>query len=184
MGLDMYLYRFRKANVVENNIYTDDPDLDNVRFVEYDDYLKLPKSMQKICTPVFKKVEFYNRQKILQENGCSKSAKMYISAERFTEKGMEVTFCIYDGDAEKNVTIPVEKLKDYLVPQVVRRYAYTTEEINYQRKGLDNDGWDFLPENCEYCDDKSVIEALCNHGLSTSFLDDWEDDSTVFLAWW
>jgi hypothetical protein len=40
MGLDMYLYRFRKANVVENNIYTDDPDLDNVRFVEYDDYLQ------------------------------------------------------------------------------------------------------------------------------------------------
>lgn len=63
-------------------------------------------------------------------------------------------------------------------------YVTIIDEIEYQRKGLDANGWIALPENCTYCADKSVVKALCKGGLSKKFLNNWVDGKTLFYAWW
>lgn len=73
----------------------------------------------------------------------------------------------------------------YVAERVDEVYSCMMDEIDYQRKGLNDTGWTLLPENCSYCGDRNVIENLCNKGgLSMSFLENWEDGKTLFCAWW
>lgn len=72
----------------------------------------------------------------------------------------------------------------YVAERVDEVYSCIMTEIEYQRKGLDDNGWAALPENCTYCADKSVVKALCKGGLSRKFLRSWVDGETLFYAWW
>lgn len=73
----------------------------------------------------------------------------------------------------------------YVAERVDEVYSCIMDEVDYQRKGLNDTGWTLLPENCSYCGDRTVIENLCNRGgLSMSFLRNWEDGKTLFCAWW
>lgn len=63
-------------------------------------------------------------------------------------------------------------------------YVFKTIEIDYQRKGLTEYGWELLPENCEYCMDYDTVQKLTQEGLSDTFLDNWVDGETALLAWW
>ena len=67
----------------------------------------------------------------------------------------------------------------------MRAYVYQTEELDYQRKGLNDYGWSLLPENCTYCFDKDVVEKLVEEGgLSETFIENWIDGETALYAWW
>lgn len=78
-----------------------------------------------------------------------------------------------------------DELKDiYMVQEVEPHYVWKSEQVAYQRKGLSSTGWELLPDNCSYCFDKSVVEALIEEGLSEEFLDEWIDGETALVAWW
>lgn len=86
----------------------------------------------------------------------------------------------------ENVEDGIQNYKGkYVAERVDEVYSCMMDEIDYQRKGLNDIGWTLLPENCSYCGDRTVIENLCNRGgLSMSFLNNWEDGKTLFCAWW
>lgn len=73
----------------------------------------------------------------------------------------------------------------YIISKEEEKYAVKLEEVEYQRRGLNDTGWDLLPENCCYCDDKNLIRQMTERGgLSKSFIDEWIDGETVFRPWW
>ena len=76
--------------------------------------------------------------------------------------------------------------EEYYNVSFVKRIPYMAAElveIAYQR-GISEDGWNLLPENCELVDDKERIEELTHHGLDKEFIEKWVDDKTIFEAWW
>lgn len=76
--------------------------------------------------------------------------------------------------------------EEYYNVSFVERLPYMAAElveVAYQR-GISEDGWNFLPENCEFVDDKAKIEELTHHGLNKEFIEKWVDDKTIFEAWW
>jgi hypothetical protein len=73
----------------------------------------------------------------------------------------------------------------YICSEWFEEYAFQLEELAYQRKGLNDEGWELLPENDALCDDKELVRQLAEQGgLSAEFLDNWIDGCTVFHAWW
>lgn len=65
------------------------------------------------------------------------------------------------------------------------KYALVLSEQAYQRNGLNEIGRGLLPENCDYCDDKELIEQLVDEGdLDAAFIECWEDGKSVFIPWW
>ena len=55
----------------------------------------------------------------------------------------------------------------------------------YQRGGLNDEGFEMLPENGSLCDDKELVRRLVEKGgLSPEFIEKWEDGVTVFFNWW
>lgn len=85
----------------------------------------------------------------------------------------------FTEDGEPNYT------GKYIIEQYDTVYVTEMDEICYQRKGLTEEGWAALPENCSYCGDKRVVETLCKTGgLDEQFLSHWEDGETVFHPWW
>ena len=78
-----------------------------------------------------------------------------------------------------------DELKDaYMTQQVKQHYAWQSEEVAYQRKGITDEGWELLPNNCAYCFDKSVVKALIEEGLNEDFTNQWVDGETALVAWW
>lgn len=64
-------------------------------------------------------------------------------------------------------------------------YALKSENLDYQRKGINLEGWDLLPENSTYCTNKKVVEELVEKGgLHEGFLENWINNETAFIAWW
>ena len=67
----------------------------------------------------------------------------------------------------------------------IQVYVYQTEEVDYQRKGLNEHGWSLLPENCTYSTNyDNLVELVNEGGLSRSFLDNWIEGETALMAWW
>lgn len=78
-----------------------------------------------------------------------------------------------------------DELRDtYMTQQVEPHYVWQSEEVAYQRKGITNKGWEWLPNNCSYCFSKCIVEILNGEGLSDEFLDEWIEDKTALVAWW
>jgi hypothetical protein len=65
-------------------------------------------------------------------------------------------------------------------------YAVVMDEVDYQRKGLNERGWDLMAcDNCEYTDDYDAVKAMVDEGgLSKTFLTNWKEGETVFCPWW
>ena len=122
-----------------------------------------------------------------------------IVMQRTSSEGMEIKFVDYgptykDRDIDysdlKNITIFIEADDKKAIDKITftkdtPTYVVKEEEIDYQRKGLNERGWELLPENCTYCMDRTVIEQLVEEGnLSESFLENWVDGETALMAWW
>ena len=76
-------------------------------------------------------------------------------------------------------------LEKFTYTKVRPSYVIKKKEVDYQRKGLNDRGWELLPDNCTYCTDESIVELLVEEGnLSESFLENWVDGETALYAWW
>ena len=78
----------------------------------------------------------------------------------------------------------VNDLKDYLTLKPTPTYVWDMTEVDYQRKGLTDEGWEILPDNCTYCMDYDRVKALTEEGLSTSFLENWVEGETALYPSW
>lgn len=71
----------------------------------------------------------------------------------------------------------------YLRKRLTQQYACVMKEAAYQR-GIDDGGWDMLPDNCQYCDNRERIKEMVDAKyLYPDFLKNWTDNS-VLWAWW
>lgn len=118
---------------------------------------------------------------------CNSSEGMVL---KIVDYGPRHKDCDMDYSKLKNITISIDNGDKKAFDQITftkdtPTYVIKEEEIDYQRKGLNERGWELLPENCTYCMDKVVIEQLVEEGnLSESFLENWVDGETALMAWW
>lgn len=92
----------------------------------------------------------------------------------------------YDNHPRIEIAILNQEDADNFTIKVLESaYVYKTEEVAYQRKGLNDYGWSLLPENCTYSTDLDIVKEMVEKGdLSEDFLDEWVDGETAFYAWW
>lgn len=120
-----------------------------------------------------------------------------IVMQSISSQGMELKIVDYgptynDCDVDYSdlpyITISTKKEKDleqFTYTKVRPTYVIKKTEVDYQRKGLNDRGWELLPDNCTYCTDESIVELLVDEGnLSESFLENWVDGETALYAWW
>ncbi len=184
MGLDIYLFRCEKTDFAKNSIITHQ-DLEEVSANAYSkkEYDGLPKAMRDVCQLQKVKSEYYNMSKILTDHGYDENAEAHITGLG----GGNTHITVYLKD-DKTASIDIDDktmMEKYIFSQINKRYVCKLEEVDYQRKGLNDTGWSLLPDNCQYSDDKeNVIKMTEEGGLSKSFVRNWEDGKTVFMAWW
>ena len=116
--------------------------------------------------------------KYCYETGCSFGGGMAKSTFELEDENHKTIGTITIDYNDKELLNRVTSKKEYVY------LACEMEEIDYQRKGLTDEGWDCLPNNCQYIDDYEAVKKITEHGLSSSFLDSWIPDRTVFHAWW
>ena len=82
--------------------------------------------------------------------------------------------------------IPRENMEAYIICNRFTMYAVVMDEVDYQRKGLNERGWDLMAcDNCEYTDNYDAVKAMVDEGgLSETFLTNWKEGETVFCPWW
>lgn len=78
----------------------------------------------------------------------------------------------------------VNDFDNYLTLKPTPTYVWNMVVVDYQRKGLTDEGWALLPDNCTYCMDYDQVEALTKEGLSTSFLENWIEGETALYPSW
>lgn len=183
MGLDMYLYKVSRPEADRRRIYSHE-DAERNHWCYYDDeeIIQLPTSIINSCIELKIKNEYYNMGKILEDNGFDSDC----SIEPCGYNSDSIYFSITDkDDITKEINIKNDDISKYIYTIINKRHVCVMDEVAYQRKGLNDDGWQLLPENCQYCDEKNRIEQLCKvGGLSEEFLEAWVDNETVFYAWW
>lgn len=195
MGLDMYLRRVTKPEL-EDRFYTRN-ELDELRIStrEVDDDLCEAIRNNSVMVDIID--QRYVNKKLAEAAGVDYSKvskcyiggeffKCYIGGESFNKDSHKIAFCFLNEKEELlgRVTIDADD-KNYLEEVKRTMLAFILEEVDYQRKGLNEYGIELLPEDCKECDDFKVVEALVEHGgLSGTFIDNWEDGRTIFVAWW
>ena len=181
MGLDMYLYKVSKANLDPSKIF-ESRELYENSITTFDNTVTLPKAISDNVTTIKVRSQYVNTTKMLEDYGYSNSATAYISMQSCDSIRYRVT----DGDKEGSIEMTHEELEEkYCYHVISKKLCCVLEEIDYQRKGLNDEGWALLPENCEYSDDKENIREMTEvGGLSPTFIENWIDNETVFLAWW
>ena len=75
-------------------------------------------------------------------------------------------------------------LDTYLTLKPTPTYVWDMTEVDYQRKGLTDEGWEILPDNNTYCMGYDLVQALTEEGLSTSFLENWVEGETALYPSW
>ena len=181
MGLDIFLYRVKKADFLKENSVVIDENYDNLRLI-----------------PVFKdknKIDYCptilnNSIKVKKNDRMINLHSIYekYSKEHKKEEDIHIggwgngNYYIYiDGERHEISASEIKENHSYIERHDY--YACLMEEVAYQR-GLPDEGWECLPENCEYCDDTDVLSNLLDNGLDSKFKNEWKDESTVLLAWW
>lgn len=197
MGLDIYLERFTKVNLDTNKIYKQE-ELETYSTMTVDDAEdRLPQELIENFTSKVD-VEYtiwdwnllYNVFKekypeIYTDNKRPKNLIFHNTGTSYKEDNQSYIWRDYENDTMIEL---IGKIDDDFAhvtsTQIIPTYVYKTEEVDYQRKGLTEYGWELLPENCSYCTDYQVVSDLTKEGLSDTFLDNWVDGETALLAWW
>lgn len=183
MGLDLYLYHVIKPNITPNTLLTTEfCEQNELSHFTKKEYLELPNSIKNKCITAKLKSDYYNLAKILSDNNFKSDSSIHICGL----SSDETSFSVFEDQEQHTITISNEDIdKKYSFSQINKVYIVKMDEIDYQRKGLNDTGWDLLPGNCEFCEDKARVQKLCDDGgLSESFIKNWIDDETVFYAWW
>lgn len=203
MGLDIYLEKFTKPTIDTTKAYTS-AELYNkdLSYISVDDNAienRLPQEIiDKYCQIVTITAEIIDPEKLLpyfkekypdvyanvtadDTNLCVEGVK---SADEIT-----VTITDYNRTIDKlhpSITITSQNQQFDITKTIpIQVYVYQTEEVDYQRKSLNEYGWSLLPENCTYSTNyDNLVELVNEGGLSRSFLDNWIEGETALMAWW
>lgn len=184
MGLDMYLYRVKVLEGIERNTVIKEEELRK----KYPHAVVMDKKQCKLKTITNAGIPITLIQMVPDPFKIGKAYSLYDTFRvECTSSYEDICFDCFDIKENDigNVAIPRNEMPKYLKESRWSGLAFIMEEVDYQRKGLNDEGWELLPENCEYCEEKERVEALVTRGgLSPTFLDNWEDGKTLFWAWW
>lgn len=192
MGLDMYLYNVIKPTMLdERKIYETD-EWENLT-EKYDirsrplkgrtcqtiknNSVTVMHKERHFIPKMFSAITPYKGITGLCNTGYSQSGGSFV-----------YDFDLYDKGENKLGSVQVTEKNYLLVTKevIVEERAYILEEVDYQRKGLTDRGWENLPSNCYYSDSLERMKRLCskNSGLDKEFLNKFKKGHTVFMAWW
>lgn len=191
MGLDIYLFHVSKNEALREGQKYNMQELEK----KYP-YLHTISVEEKLCESI-KNVatKIIGTEQVFDADLVGKYAKVenvkYLHQRAFCqcpndEDGFTL-FEMYDEDKNSlgEVKIPYNDFSKVLAEHDFEYYAFDLEEIDYQRKGLNDLGWSLMPENCEYDDSKERVKRMCEEGgLSGTFIDNWIDGETVLWCWW
>ena len=203
MGLDIFLRKFTKPSLDTTKTYTvaelEDKNLSHIGIDENTIEKRLPQDIiDNHCQIVTVIEEHIDPEKLLPYFK-EKYPKVY---ENATENhidpcviafvpGEEDTVTIKDynnttDDEHPSITITSQNQQFNITKPVhTKAYVYQTEDVAYQRKGLNDYGWSLLPENCSYSTNyNNLVKLVTDGGLSKDFLDNWIEGETAYLAWW
>lgn len=203
MGLDIYLEKFAKPTIDTSKTYTSaelyDKDLSYIAIDDNNIENRLPQEIiDKYCQIVEITAEVIDPEKLLPYFK-EKYPNVYatVTAEDTdlivgkVKSADEITATIIDyshtiNKLHTSVTITSQNQQFDITKTIpIQVYVYQTEEVDYQRKGLNEHGWSLLPENCTYSTNyDNLVELVNEGGLSRSFLDNWIEGETALMAWW
>lgn len=203
MGLDIYLEKFTKPTIDTTKTYTSaelyDKDLSYISIDDNNIENRLPQEIiDKYCQIVTITAEVIDPEKLLPYFK-EKYPDVYatVTAEDTdlnvgnVKSADEITATIIDYNhtidkLHPSITITSQNQQFDITKTIpIQVYVYQTEEVDYQRKGLNEYGWSLLPENCTYSTNyDNLVELVNEGGLSRSFLDNWIDGETALMAWW
>lgn len=195
MGLDIFLYRLEKPHLDTHKTYKPDDLLDytTVPVKESDlDQTIIDNFTQTVDVEYrfWDTEKIYNKFKETYPEHYPQNLKPETLEFDLTgsSHGKETSSFTWKERSSGRTVFIVDDIEDafdnYTYKETRSTYVFKTTEINYQRKGLTEKGWELLPENCEYCMDYKTVEKLTQEGLSDTFLDSWIDGETALLAWW
>lgn len=203
MGLDIYLEKFTKPTIDTSKTYTSAELYDkNLSYISIDDNNienRLPQDIiDKYCQIVTITAEVIDPEKLLPYfkekypdtyvNITANDTNLCVGGVKSADE-ITVTITDYNHTIDKlhpSITITSQNQQFDITKTIpIQVYVYQTEEVDYQRKGLNEYGWSLLPENCTYSTNyDNLIELVNEGGLSRSFLNNWIDGETALMAWW
>jgi hypothetical protein len=203
MGLDIYLEKFTKPTIDTNKTYTSaelyDKDLSYIAIDDNNIENRLPQEIiDKYCQIVTITAEVIDPEKLLPyfkekypnvyANVTENDTNLYVGGVKSADE-ITVTITDYDHTIDKlhpSITITSQNQQFDITKTIpIQVYVYQTEEVDYQRKGLNEYSWSLLPENCTYSTNyDNLVELVNEGGLSRSFLNNWIDGETALMAWW
>lgn len=190
-------------NNERNQVYSQDI-IDNFAVIvdvetQYDDDVAFFYEFQKKYPKRYSNIEDYYSDVKSGTRNVDDNAPHFdpqIVMQSISSQGMGLKIVDYeptynDADIKYNnlpyITIYTKKetdLEQFTYTKVKPTYVIKKTEIDYQRKGLNDRGWELLPDNCTYCTDESIVELLVEEGnLSESFLENWVAGETALCAW-
>lgn len=203
MGLDIYLEKFTKPTIDTSKTYTPaelyDKDLSYIDIETNAIENRLPQEIiDNYCQIVTINEEVIDPEKLLPyfkekypnvyATVTAKDTNLNVGNVKSAD---EITATIIDYNHTINklhTSVPITSQNQQFnitktIP--VQVYVYQTEEVDYQRKGLNEYGWSLLPENCTYSTNyDNLVELVNEGGLSHSFLNNWIEGETALMAWW
>lgn len=203
MGLDIYLEKFTKPTIDTTKTYTS-AELYNkdLSYISVDDNAienRLPQEIiDKYCQIVTITAEIIDPEKLLPyfkekypdvyANVTADDTNLCVGGVKSADE-ITVTITDYNRTIDKlhpSITITSQNQQFDITKTIpIQVYIYQTEEVDYQRKGLNEYGWSLLPENGTYSTNyDNLVELVNKGGLSRSFLDNWIDGETALMAWW
>lgn len=205
MGLDIYLEKFTKPTIDTSKTYTSaelyDKDISYITVDDNNIENLLPQEIiDKYCQIVTITTEVIDPEKLLPYfkekypdtylNITTDDTNLCVAGtESADEDEITVIITDYNHTIDKfhaSVTITSQNQQFDITKTIpIQVYVYQTEEVDYQRKGLNEYGWSLLPENCTYLTNyDNLVELVNEGGLSRSFLNNWIDGETALMAWW
>lgn len=203
MGLDIYLEKCTKPTIDTTKTYTS-VELYNkdLSYISVDDNAienRLPQEIiDKYCQIVTITAEIIDPEKLLPyfkekypdvyANVTADDTNLCVGGVKSADE-TTVTITDYNRTIDKlhpSITITSQNQQFDITKTIpIQVYVYQTEEVDYQRKGLNEYGWSLLPENCTYSTNyDNLVELVNEGGLSRSFLDNWIEGETALMAWW
>lgn len=187
MGLDIYLYRIKKnEDIKEGKRYN----MQKLRNVYPNLHVLDSREMESICDTIKNMAvkvigveRVFSPQLVGEFAGIDNVEYIHTCVECRDYR----VFNLYDKDEKDigQVKIDANSYDKVLIDKDFEYLVVDMEEVDYQRKGLNDEGWSLMPENCVYDDDKERVEKMCERGgLSDTFLDNWVDGETVLWCWW
>lgn len=205
MGLDIYLEKFTKPTIDTSKTYTpaelynkglsyiaiDDNNIENCLPQEIiDNYCQIVTINEEVIDPEKLLPYFKEKYPDTYVNITANDTNLCVAGTKSADED-EITVIItdYNHTIDKfhaSVTITSQNQQFNITKTIpIQVYVYQTEEVDYQRKGLNEYGWSLLPENCTYSTNyNNLVELVNKGGLSRSFLDNWIDGETALMAWW